>query len=32
VTNSLVPYIESFPPVPNPLVIRDWKQTATNYH
>ena len=31
-TNSLVPYIENFPPLPNPLVIRDWKQTASDYH
>ena len=31
-TNSLVPYIENFPPLPNPLVIRDWKQTAIDYH
>jgi hypothetical protein len=30
--NSLVPYIESFPPLPNPLVIRDWRQTALDYH
>ena len=29
---SLVPYIETFPPLPNPLVIRDWKQTALDYH
>ena len=34
VTNSvsLVPYIENFPALPNPLVIRDWKQTAIDYH
>jgi len=31
-TNSLVPYIENFPPLPSPLVIRDWKQTARDYH
>jgi hypothetical protein len=31
-TNSLVPYIENFPPLPNPIVIRDWKQTASDYH
>ncbi len=31
-SSSLVPYIEDFPPLPNPLVIRDWKQTASNYH
>ena len=30
--NSLVPYIEGFPLLPNPLVIRDWKQTALDYH
>lgn len=30
--NSLVPYIENFPLLPNPLVIRDWKQTALEYH
>jgi len=30
--NSLVPYIENFPLLPNPLVIRDWKQTAMDYH
>jgi hypothetical protein len=30
--NSLVPYIENFPLLPNPLVIRDWKQTAGDYH
>ncbi len=30
--NSLVPYIENFPWLPNPLVIRDWKQTARDYH
>jgi hypothetical protein len=30
--NSLVPYIENFPSLPNPLVIRDWKQTASDYH
>ena len=29
---SLVPYIENFPLLPNPLVIRDWKQTALDYH
>jgi hypothetical protein len=29
--NSLIPYIENFPTLPTPLVIRDWKQTATNY-
>jgi hypothetical protein len=31
-SSSLVPYIENFPPLPNPLVIRDWKQTAVDYH
>lgn len=30
--NSLVPYLENFPPLPAPLVIRDWKQTALDYH
>lgn len=30
--NSLVPYLENFPSLPNPLVIRDWKQTALDYH
>jgi len=30
--NSLVPYIENFPLLPNPLVIRDWKQTGLDYH
>src|SRR6266568_9658797 len=30
--SSLVPYIENFPPLPSPLVIRDWKQTARDYH
>jgi hypothetical protein len=30
--SSLVPYIESFPSLPDPLVIRDWKQTAVDYH
>jgi hypothetical protein len=30
--SSLVPYIENFPLLPNPLVIRDWKQTARDYH
>lgn len=29
---SLVPYIENFPAVPSPLIIRDWKQTALDYH
>ncbi len=29
---SLVPYVENFPALPNPLVIRDWKQTALDYH
>jgi hypothetical protein len=31
-SGSLVPYIEKFPPLPNPLVIRNWKQTAIDYH
>ena len=31
-TKSLVSYIENFPPLPNPLVIRNWKQTAIDYH
>ena len=30
--NSLVPYVESFPLSPSPLLIRDWKQTAQEYH
>ena len=30
--NSLVPYLENFPLLPDPLVIRDWKQTALDYH
>ncbi len=30
--NSLVPYIENFPPLPNPLVVRNWKQTALDYN
>jgi len=30
--NSLVPYLETFPSPPNPLVIRDWKQTALDFH
>ena len=29
---SLVPYLGNFPPLPNPLVIRDWKQTALDYN
>ena len=31
-SSSLVPYVEAFPTTPTPLVIRDWKQTATSYH
>jgi hypothetical protein len=31
-SNSLVPYLEGFPQLPNPLAIRDWKQTARDYH
>jgi hypothetical protein len=30
-SHSLIPYIENFPTLPSPLVIRNWKQTATNY-
>jgi len=30
-STSLIPYIEAFPALPTPLVIRDWQQTATNY-
>jgi hypothetical protein len=30
-SGSLVPYIEGFPPLPSPLVIQNWKQTASNY-
>ena len=30
--DSLVPYLENFPWLPNPLVIRNWKQTALDYH
>jgi hypothetical protein len=30
--SSLIPYIERFPFLPVPLVIRDWKQTAMGYH
>src|SRR5947209_11797743 len=30
--SSLVPYIDNFPLLPNPFVIRDWKQTALDYH
>jgi len=29
---SLVPYLENFPLLPDPLVMRDWKQTAFDYH
>ena len=31
-SNSLIPYIADFPMLPNPLVVRDWKQTALDYH
>lgn len=31
-SSSLIPYLEGFPMLPTPLVIRDWKQTAANYH
>ncbi len=30
--DSLVPYLESFPSLPDRFVIRDWKQTALDYH
>jgi hypothetical protein len=30
--SSLVPFLENFPSLPNPLVIRDWQQTASDYH
>ncbi len=30
--NTVIPYITNFPTTPNPLVIRDWKQTALDYH
>lgn len=30
--HSLVPYIENFPLLPDPLVIRDWRQTGLDYH
>src|ERR1019366_6826452 len=30
--SSLIPYLEGFPTIPDSLVIRDWKQTALNYH
>ena len=29
--NSLVPYLEDFPRLPAPLVIRNWRQTARDY-
>lgn len=29
---SKIPYIENFPKLPSPLVIRNWKQAATDYH
>jgi hypothetical protein len=29
---SQVPYLENFPWLPDPLVLRDWKQTALDYH
>lgn len=32
ISTSLVPYLENFPRLPDPLVIRDWKQTALDYH
>ena len=30
--SSLIPYVENFPALPTPLAIRDWKQTALDYH
>ena len=30
--SSLIPYIEGFPTLPVPLVIRNWQQTAISYH
>ncbi len=30
--NSLVPYLENFPSLPDPLLIRNWRQTALDYH
>ncbi len=30
--NSLIPYVEGFPLLPSPLLIREWKQTAREYH
>src|SRR5206468_6369405 len=29
--NSLVPYLETFPLLPDSLVIRDWSETALDY-
>ncbi len=29
--SSLIPYVEGFPQMPTPLVIRNWQQTITNY-
>ena len=31
-SSSLIPYVEGFPTLPTPLVVRDWKQTAASYH
>lgn len=31
-TSGLIPYVSLFPSIPSPLVIRNWKQTATDYH
>ncbi len=32
IDESVVPQIESFPKLPDPMVIRNWKQTALAYH
>lgn len=29
--SSLIPYLEAFPTMPAPLMVRDWQETATNY-
>ena len=31
-SNALIPYLEDFPLLPHPLVIRDWRQAARDYH
>ena len=31
-SSSLIPYLEGFPTMPTPLVVRNWKQTATGFH